>query len=752
VDKFTYLNIFTNKALLLVDNEISLNNLNATINNNAFTIFIIAIIAIISVIILAVVYGILKNKSIYSIKYVYTHDELTGVYNQRKLCFEIDKKIENNEINVSVLVVGIKKFKLVNENFTAVEGDNILKFLAEEINMIGLSHSNYLYGRVKEEKFAIVSFNDTNMPYLVEERLKNSIDKYDVNYNLHLNFGLYSTDKPLLSRAMLDRALLGLSHSSIKYGNTFGIYDNNLIDRLKSEEIISSSMGDALINEEFSVYLQPKFDLITKEVVGAESLVRWIKKDGNMVYPNEFIPVFESNGFITKLDYYMIEKTCQIIKKWLLTGFKVVPISVNISRVDLFDKKLFDRIVSLVEKYDIPPRLLELEFTESVYFENEKEMIKVMFRLQNYGFRILMDDFGSGYSSFNMLSEYDVDVIKIDMRFLQQDNNIVKMHKIIKSIVHMAKLLELDITVEGVETEEQVLFLKNIGCSEGQGYYFSKPVKLEDFENIIIKQTEEGIFVNELEQIIEETPDNHNLDITAEDVWSLDVPLSILFNNTVNALVICERFESTGIRIKRVNSSYYNMIKVPVGSKVYQGNLVDLVESDDKSLFTKAINDCFDRREVVTVTYKQKITGGEIIWIKSILQPVGLIKEKPILCLEMINVTEQKSIEKEFNYLVDEQQLFFLKINSKNYKIERISKPLKKILNIGSFTDLMLEDLLAETEVNKMYKKLRLFDKNSSAEYIDIIFEHKDVTFDSSLKITFFEGINRGHFYIKLLR
>ena len=211
-------------------------------------------------------------------------------------------------------------------------------------------------------------------------------------------------------------------------------------------------------------------------------LVRWIDPERGMILPGDFIPVFEQNGFIMKLDYYVWEKTCQLLRRWLDEGRNPYPISVNVSRVSLYNPRLAEVLGDLVKQYDIPPRLLQLELTESAYTTNQQSTKAIMSTLQQMGFCILMDDFGSGYSSLNVLKDIEVDVLKIDMKFLSNTENEARSENILAAVVRMAKWLNLPVIAEGVERKEQVLFLRSIGCEFVQGYYFAKPMPVEDFE------------------------------------------------------------------------------------------------------------------------------------------------------------------------------------------------------------------------------------------------------------------------------
>ena len=241
-------------------------------------------------------------------------------------------------------------------------------------------------------------------------------------------------------------------------------------------------MDYALEHGEFVMYLQPKYSISTAGVVGAEALVRWIHPEKGMLPPAEFISVFEKNGFIIKLDEYIWEQACKAIRGWIDSGVQPVPISVNISRVHLTDEKFIDVLDRLIEKYDIPKNMIETEITETVENAGDSEVIK---RLKERGYMLLMDDFGSGYSSLNMLKSTPFDVIKIDRDFFSEFMLSDRGKKIISHTISMSKDIGLDMVAEGVETKEQAEFLKNCGCDVAQGFYYSKPVPINDFERLV---------------------------------------------------------------------------------------------------------------------------------------------------------------------------------------------------------------------------------------------------------------------------
>jgi EAL domain-containing protein (putative c-di-GMP-specific phosphodiesterase class I) len=240
-------------------------------------------------------------------------------------------------------------------------------------------------------------------------------------------------------------------------------------------------MNKALQKNEFKIYLQPVFDLKTRKIVSAEALTRWIHPKRGLIPPGEYVPIFEENGFIVNIDMFVWESVCKIIRNWLDKGLNAVPISVNVSRIDLFSIDFYKVITGLVEKYKIPIEYIRLEITESAFVLNEAAVVEIVDKLRAYGFKILMDDFGSGYSSLNSLKFINVDILKIDMDLVRGIEESMRQADILKSVINLGATLNLDLICEGVETEKQAEFVNDCGCKKAQGWLFSKAIPLSDF-------------------------------------------------------------------------------------------------------------------------------------------------------------------------------------------------------------------------------------------------------------------------------
>lgn len=277
-----------------------------------------------------------------------------------------------------------------------------------------------------------------------------------------------------------------------KYGCYYAIYNNSLRDKLLRQQAIIDSMESALKGGQFQVFFQPKYRIRDDHLAGAEALARWTHPQWGMLSPAEFIPLFEKNGFITKLDQFVWEEVCRKLKAWEKRGYSDFPVSVNVSRADIYSVDIADLLISIVQKYELAPERLHLEITESAYTENSKQLIEVVSRLRELGFIIEMDDFGSGYSSLNMLNQMPIDVLKLDMKFIQSETAKPLERGILQFVIDLARRMRLSVVAEGVETREQLDRLLEVDCDYVQGYYFARPMPAEEFEQFLEKEKLRG--------------------------------------------------------------------------------------------------------------------------------------------------------------------------------------------------------------------------------------------------------------------
>ena len=414
-----------------------------------------------------------------------SYDALTGIYNRETFYSKAQKLIQlNPDVDFAILRMDIERFKVINDLFGEKVGDKLLKYIANIYSNVNLPLC--VSGRLHSDNFVVLfKYTEETCKHFIES-LQVTASSFSLDYRVVLNFGLYrikdeDRDKPV--SVMSDRAGLALKKAKGNYLVLYGEYDDDMRQDLVAEQAIVNEMGKALQQREFVLYLQPKYELANETIIGAEVLVRWQNAQRGFVSPGEFIPIFEHNGFIFNLDQYVWEESCRLLRKWLDEGRSPLPVSVNVSRVSMCSENLVGIFKNLIKKYNLPKHLLELEITESAYIDNPEYIIEVTKALQREGFVILMDDFGSGYSSLNMLKNLPVDVLKIDLKFLDSVDSSGRGGNILNSVVRMAQWLDIPVIAEGVETRNQVDFLKSIGCNWVQGFYYSKPVPVNEYED-----------------------------------------------------------------------------------------------------------------------------------------------------------------------------------------------------------------------------------------------------------------------------
>lgn len=419
------------------------------------------------------------------VDYLATYDELTGIYNKQAFYTKTKEMLlDNPDKNFDLLRINIERFKVLNDLFGESTGDKLLRYIGKFLKEINLPLC--VSGRLYADNFVVCYEAGKGDSRRMINTLQMVADSFAINNRTILSFGLYRIDdKTLPVSVMCDRANMALWKAKGNFKNPYCEYDEKMRQQVLKEQKIINAMEMAIQNKEFTLYLQPKYNIEKGTIIGAEALVRWISQENGFISPGDFIPVFENNGFVYEVDKFIWEESCRYLRKWLDEGREVHPISVNVSRIDLYDPKLVKHLVDLREKYQLPSQYLELEITESAYTEDPEQIITITRQLREAGFVILMDDFGTGYSSLNMLKDIQIDVLKLDMGFLKSSDYSAKGGNILTAILKMAESLKMQTIAEGVETKEQVEFLKSIGCKYVQGFYYSKPLPVGEFEKLI---------------------------------------------------------------------------------------------------------------------------------------------------------------------------------------------------------------------------------------------------------------------------
>lgn len=410
------------------------------------------------------------------------YDKLTGLYSKNFFYRKANELIsENPNKKYSIICTNIENFKLYNDIFGLKKGDELLRNIADNIRKH--AHKNTICGRYEADRFLLIREREQEKH---DRELFFNTQIPLIDNNVILKWGIYEiNDKSISIEQSCDRALLAVDSIKGQYNIHFALYDDVMREKMIREKAITDVMEKAIEENQFIVYLQPKYDLNNDTMAGAEALVRWIHPTWGFMSPAEFIPLFEKNGFITSLDLYVWERALQYLQEFKLKGYPMLPISVNVSRADIYQTDIVKKLLDLTKKYDIEPKYLHLEITETAYAEDPGKIIETVEILKAHGFILEMDDFGSGYSSLNMLNDMKLDILKLDTMFIQSEMSKPISRSILRFIINLAHWMGLTVVAEGVETADQVQRLRNISCDYVQGYFFSRPIPKADFEELL---------------------------------------------------------------------------------------------------------------------------------------------------------------------------------------------------------------------------------------------------------------------------
>ena len=414
-------------------------------------------------------------------------DALTGLPDRISFFRDTRKMLDENRQEKFVLIISdIDRFKVVNDLFGTRVGDNILRQFAARVK--SYVNGRGTFGRYESDKFCCCM---PERDFDLNTYLKNQTDissTLDLRYNLTVHNGIYPVTEPDIEISqMCDRAKIALSSVKGNYIQRYAFYDESMRQAMLAEQQILNDMHAALENGDFVMFLQPVYSLHFDKIVAAEALIRWNHPQHGLVSPGQFIPLFEKNRFITNLDHYMWEKAAAYLAEREKNGLTPVPISVNVSRMNLFNTNLPQDLLNLLKRYRVKPTLFRLEITESAYMDNPEQLIQATTALRDAGFTVLIDDFGSGYSSLKMLKDIPLDILKIDMKFLDNLESSSRAAVILLGVISIAQHLGMATIAEGVETKFQLDFLRTTGCDNIQGFYFSKPLPVKKFERLLME-------------------------------------------------------------------------------------------------------------------------------------------------------------------------------------------------------------------------------------------------------------------------
>lgn len=487
---------------------------------------------------------------------LFQKDRTTGLLSKEYFCQQAEKILRSNpDKTYDIICSDVENFKLINDAFGMQGGNKVLKTMGGICQKFTDSLGG-ICSRFHADQFvSMIEHTEGYSDELYEALTAETREKCGIS-NIVIKWGIYQTgDRKISVEQMCDWALQGARSIKGQYGRYYAFYDDKLRSEMLRDQAILDCMEEALEQGQFQVKLQPKYKAAGGLFTDAEALVRWCHPEWGMQSPAVFIPLFERNGFITKLDQYVWEKVCQLMQQWDKEGLEPVNISINVSRADVYNVNLVDTLLDLVKRYNIAPKRLHLEITESVYTESPEDIIQNVTRLREKGFVVEMDDFGSGYSSLNMLNRMPMDILKLDMQFIRTEMEMPESRRTLRYIIGLAHWLNLSVVAEGVETKEQLEHLRNLGCDYIQGYYLAKPMDPADFEELFRQQIPEQEKKDQTFQLIGEKKEKKGILLLVDNREEKRQQLEKLFEDSyelvtaVNETEVLWNIEGFGNRI-----------------------------------------------------------------------------------------------------------------------------------------------------------------------------------------------------------
>ncbi len=591
-------------------------------------------------------------------------DDFTGLYNKRGFLKAVNTIIKEDvqgcrNGSYAMACFDVLRFKAINDMFGINEGNRLLRYIGDTLNEV-FGDKAVLCHPGSDRFVFFAKLNEADL----KEHIENMCDKikaFDLPFEIACNVGVYVTSEEELSaEAMLDRAVLAQSRIKGNYTIRYIFYSEEFRFTMLGEQEIVGMMSTALQEKQFVVYYQPQYNHSTGTLLGAEALVRWKHPERGLISPGVFIPIFEKNGFITNMDFYVFEEVCAFLKKCIDKGMDVVPISTNFSRHDIFQINFVERLNEIREKYEVPVRYLRIELTESSVMGSVSHINEVIGKLHDYGYVVEMDDFGSGYSSLNVLKDIELDVIKLDMLFLSEKSESNRGGTILSSIVRMAKWLALPVIAEGVESVGQADFLKSIGCNYIQGYLYSRPVPEDEYEKIL-SESKISTIIPQMRLI-----DNLN----ACDFWNPRSQETLIFSNYVGGAEIFD-YHDGKMEMLRINGKYLKELGMNLSEKeIIERDPLECLDEANKKIFIDTLEmaiDTMEEQECETwVRLHSDCCGEEKLCIRTNLRVIGKSDNSHLFYGTIRNITKEKmryesflNMEKRFKMASEQVNIYY---------------------------------------------------------------------------------------------
>jgi diguanylate cyclase (GGDEF)-like protein len=596
---------------------------------------------------------LMATRSDVTFDYQSNFDVLTGLYNRKTFVDQATLLLKNKPAGSYVMIsLDLNNFKIINDRYGHAAGDKTLRLLGEELLRYRHNDENIVVAHDVADAFLLLLPNKAGLREELLMVAKKAEHKLGVPLQVTGRLGVFVIDDPSLDvNLMIDRAMLAQISLKGRSETSLALYDETMRQQLLEEQQLTDDMEKALAEKQFQVWFQPQYDYDTGTLIGAEALVRWQHPQKGLLPPGKFIPLFERNGFISKLDAFVWEESCRYLQLWHRdTGKTTIPVSVNMSRVDIYNPELCEHLRQLVQKYGLTPSQLKLEITESAYVENSAQLIKAVSQLHALGFSVEMDDFGSGFSSLNMLKTVPVDILKLDMRFLEEGNE-ERGGNILSSVIRMAHWLKLPVVAEGVETQTQADYLKSLNCALMQGYYFAKPMPAAEFTKLL-----EHSHISQPHLF-------HNLNLTgASPFWDPSAQTALLFNSFVGGAAIVEYYHGN-LEIIRTNDNFYRELGCTreIFAPSAEHCLRDFDEAN-KALLIQMLDVATSSAEETgcIVCNKRFSTPGNSMWLRLRARLLAQNRERSLFYLSITNCSAEKHLQDE---LQESNRLLELAIN-----------------------------------------------------------------------------------------